>query len=124
MQAPSRPAKSGFFPIMALLLLACNETTGQQGDANFDQEQMQQYDHSNNPHYSHTDTSRLNVPKEEWKKILPAELYHIAFEKGTERAFTGKYNDFDGIGTYSCAVCGNLLFQADAKFAKIGRAHV
>jgi peptide-methionine (R)-S-oxide reductase len=59
------------------------------------------------------------VAKSEWKKLLPDDLYHIAFEKGTERAFTGKYWDFDGIGTYACAVCGNVLFQADAKFAAV-----
>lgn len=78
---------------------------------------MTQYDHSGNPHYSHTDTARLDVPLNEWKRLLPTELYHIAFEKGTERAFTGKYWDFEGIGTYACAVCGNVLFQADSKFA-------
>lgn len=77
---------------------------------------MSQYDHSNNPYYSHTDTNKLNVPLSEWKKLLPEDLYHIAFEKGTERAFTGKYWDFEGIGTYACAVCGNVLFQADSKF--------
>lgn len=70
-----------------------------------------------NPYYSRTDTTKLDVPLSEWKKILPAELYHIAFEKGTERAFSGKYWDFKGIGTYYCAVCGNKLFRSDAKFA-------
>lgn len=71
------------------------------------------------PYYSHTDTNRLEVPLSEWRTLLPAELYHIAFEKGTERAFTGKYWDFAGIGTYACAVCGNVLFRADAKFASM-----
>ena len=76
-----------------------------------------QYDHSSNPHYSHTDQARLDVPLSEWKRLLPEQLYHIAFEKGTERAFTGNFRDFDGVGTYACAVCGNVLFQADSKFA-------
>lgn len=76
-----------------------------------------QPDHSNNPYYSRTDTVELEVPLAEWKKVLPAEIYHIAFEKGTERAFTGKYWDYEGIGTYYCAVCGNKLFRSDAKFA-------
>lgn len=70
-----------------------------------------------NPYYSHTDTNKLNVPLSTWKKILSPEVYHIAFEKGTERAFTGKYWDYKGIGTYYCAVCGNKLFRSDAKFA-------
>ena len=70
-----------------------------------------------NPYYSRTDTTTLNVKDETWKKILPPEVYHVAREKGTERAFTGKYWNATGIGTYYCAVCGNNLFRSDAKFA-------
>ncbi|HVB03971.1 MAG TPA: peptide-methionine (R)-S-oxide reductase MsrB [Chitinophagaceae bacterium] len=70
-----------------------------------------------NPYYSRTDTAKLHVALSEWKKILPADVYHIAFEKGTETAFTGKYWNFTGLGTYYCAVCGNPLFRSDAKFA-------
>ena len=69
-----------------------------------------------NPYYSRTDTNKLSVPDAEWKKLLPEEVYHIAREKGTERAFTGKYNDFEGLGMYYCAVCGNALFRSDSKF--------
>jgi peptide-methionine (R)-S-oxide reductase len=102
----------------ALLLMACGSSNGQVPKAPaMSTNDMSQYDHSTNPHYSHTDTAKLNVPLSEWKKLLPADLYYIAFEKGTERAFTGKYWDFEGIGTYACAVCGNVLFQADSKFA-------
>jgi peptide-methionine (R)-S-oxide reductase len=57
-----------------------------------------------------------NKTNEEWKKILPADVYEIARNKGTERAFTGKYwNSFDA-GMYKCAVCGNPLFVSNAKF--------
>lgn len=70
-----------------------------------------------NPYYSRTDTAKLTVANAEWKRILPAELYYIAREAGTERAFTGKYWDFEGTGTYYCAVCGNALFKSDSKFA-------
>ncbi len=70
-----------------------------------------------NPYYSHTDTSTLKVSNEEWKKILPEEVYEVGREANTERAFTGKYWDFEGIGTYYCAVCGNALFKSDSKFA-------
>jgi len=70
-----------------------------------------------NPYYSRTDTTALNVKDETWKKILSPEVYHVAREKGTERAFTGKYWNATGIGTYYCAVCGNNLFRSDAKFA-------
>jgi len=73
--------------------------------------------HKNNPYYSRTDTAHLHVSNAEWKKILPADVYDIAREKGTERAFTGKYYETDVKGTYYCAVCGNRLFRSDAKFA-------
>ena len=74
-------------------------------------------DHKNNPYYSRTDTTHLQVTNDEWKKILPKDVYNIAREKGTEWAFTGKYYKTDTRGTYYCAVCGNPLFKSDAKFA-------
>lgn len=73
--------------------------------------------HQNNPYYSRTDDTILTVDNSEWKKILTADLYHVAREQGTERAFTGQYWDSDDLGTYYCAVCGNPLFKSDAKFA-------
>ncbi len=72
---------------------------------------------ADNPYYSRTDTQKLNVPNTTWKKILPDELYAVAREGATERAFTGKYWETDERGTYYCAVCGNALFRSGAKFA-------
>lgn len=74
-------------------------------------------EHQNNPYYSRTDTTHIQVSNAEWKKILPREVYGIAREKGTEYAFSGKYYNTDTKGTYFCAVCGNELFRSDAKFA-------
>lgn len=70
-----------------------------------------------NPYYSRTDTTRLQLPDAEWKKVLSPEVYHIAREKGTERAFTGKFWNHTGLGKYYCAACGNALFTSDSKFA-------
>jgi peptide-methionine (R)-S-oxide reductase len=70
-----------------------------------------------NPYYSRTDTTKLDIPDSEWKKVLPEDVYEVARNKATERAFTGKYWDFEGKGTYYCAACGNPLFRSDAKFA-------
>ena len=70
-----------------------------------------------NPYYSRTDTSALNLPDSTWKQVLDPEVYYISRQKGTERAFTGKYWDFEGTGTYYCAACGNALFKSDAKFS-------
>ena len=69
-----------------------------------------------NPTYSNTDPSPVEISNEEWKNILPGDVYHIAREKGTERPFTGKFNKHDEIGAYYCAVCGNPLFRSDGKF--------
>ena len=72
---------------------------------------------SANPYYSRTDTTKLHISDSLWKKVLPESVYAVAREKDTERAFTGKYWNFEGVGTYYCAVCGNPLFRSDAKFA-------
>ena len=70
-----------------------------------------------NPYYSRTDTTKLKVSNEEWKKVLSKELYAVAREGATETAFTGKYDNFDEKGTYYCSVCGNALFLSTAKFS-------
>lgn len=78
---------------------------------------MQNTSSKNNPYYSRTDRSFLKVDNEEWKKILSPDLYAIAREAATERPFSGKYNEFDEMGEYHCAVCGNHLFRSDSKFS-------
>jgi peptide-methionine (R)-S-oxide reductase len=70
-----------------------------------------------NPYYSHSDTTKLNLTDAEWKKILPEDLYEVSRHAATERPFTGKYWNADLKGTYYCAACGNELFRSEAKFA-------
>ncbi|HVZ97429.1 MAG TPA: peptide-methionine (R)-S-oxide reductase MsrB [Chitinophagaceae bacterium] len=69
-----------------------------------------------NEAYSKSKDEIAATSEEEWKKLLPKDIYHIAREKGTERPFTGKYYKHDEAGTYYCAVCGNPLFRSDGKF--------
>ena len=69
-----------------------------------------------NPVYSNTDTNQVTIDEAEWKKILPKDVYDIARQKGTERAFTGKYWDKFDTGIYYCAACGNPLFASNGKF--------
>jgi peptide-methionine (R)-S-oxide reductase len=52
----------------------------------------------------------------EWKEKLTPEQYHVLREKGTERAFSGKYWNSHEKGTYVCAACGAELFESDTKF--------
>jgi peptide-methionine (R)-S-oxide reductase len=71
---------------------------------------------STNPIYSRTDTSRVNLSEEEWKKALDPEVYYIARMKGTERPGTSAFEHSKEVGTYYCAACGNALFKSDTKF--------
>jgi peptide-methionine (R)-S-oxide reductase len=69
-----------------------------------------------NPVYSRQDSSPVNIDNDQWKKILPGEVYRVARQKGTERPFTSPFETSRDIGTYYCAVCGNALFKSDTKF--------
>lgn len=52
----------------------------------------------------------------DWEKELTAEEYRVLREKGTEPAFTGKYDKHDERGVYRCSGCGNELFTSEGKF--------
>lgn len=71
---------------------------------------------NNNPHFSRTDTTSVEVPEEAWKKILSPEVFYVARQKGTERPWTSRFENFKEAGTYYCAVCGNSLFKSNTKF--------
>ena len=59
---------------------------------------------------------KIEKTDEEWGAQLTDEQYHVTREHGTERAFTGEYNDFKGNGTYLCVCCDNELFNSDTKY--------
>ena len=61
-------------------------------------------------------SDRVKKTDEEWRKQLTPEQYAVARQKGTERAFTGKYWDCKEDGIYRCVCCGNELFDASTKF--------
>ena len=70
----------------------------------------------NNPNYSHHDSTPVAISNDQWKKILPADVYQVARMKGTERPGSSLFESSKEIGTYYCAVCGNALFRSDTKF--------
>jgi peptide-methionine (R)-S-oxide reductase len=53
---------------------------------------------------------------EEYRRVLTPEQYYVTRQKGTERAFTGKYHDCKEHGVYRCVCCGSELFRSDNKF--------
>jgi peptide-methionine (R)-S-oxide reductase len=61
-------------------------------------------------------TERVTKSDEEWKSELTPEQYRVLRQKGTERAFTGRYWDNHEHGIYRCAACGAPLFSSDDKF--------
>ena len=63
-----------------------------------------------------TSMTKISKSNEEWKKELDSETYNVTREKGTERAFTGKYNDHHEKGTYTCSNCDLELFSSEHKF--------
>jgi peptide-methionine (R)-S-oxide reductase len=59
---------------------------------------------------------KVTKTEAEWKQKLTPEQHHVAREKGTEPAFTGKYWDMHEDGTYRCVCCGAQLFSSGTKF--------
>jgi peptide-methionine (R)-S-oxide reductase len=58
----------------------------------------------------------ISKTEEEWKQQLTPDQYSVIREKGTERPFTGKFENHWEPGVYNCAACGNELFLSNTKF--------
>jgi len=58
----------------------------------------------------------LQLTEAEWKAKLTPEQYFILREKGTERAFSGKYDHFYEKGIYYSAASLQPVFTSDTKF--------
>jgi peptide-methionine (R)-S-oxide reductase len=99
-----RILKTSGILMLAFLFQQCYSQTGKAKNTNMDKT-------TGSP-----DSSFVNHTDEEWKKLLPSDVYYVARQKGTERAFTSKFETSKEIGTYYCAVCGNPLFRSNTKF--------
>ena len=103
--------------LLSLFLVLTINACGQNKNLNQTAMNMNSISKPNNPYYSNTDTTKLNITDAEWKKILPEDLYEVSRHAATERPFAGKYWNADIKGTYYCAACGRKLFRSEAKFA-------
>jgi peptide-methionine (R)-S-oxide reductase len=65
---------------------------------------------------SMNDANKVIKSDAEWKKLLTPEQYKVLREKGTERAFSGKYWNNHEKGVYVCAACRLPLFSSETKF--------
>jgi peptide-methionine (R)-S-oxide reductase len=58
----------------------------------------------------------LNKSKQEWRKLLPADAYHVLFEEGTEPAGSSPLDEEKRAGTFICAACNQALFDSAHKY--------
>ena len=63
-----------------------------------------------------TTPGKIIKSESEWRKELTPMQYAVLREKATERPFSGEYEHEQRQGTYTCAGCGQTLFESDAKF--------
>lgn len=59
---------------------------------------------------------KLEKTNTEWKKLLSPDQYHVTREHGTERPFSGKYDEEKAVGVYKCCCCDSPLFHSAQKF--------
>ena len=59
---------------------------------------------------------KIEKSEEEWRAQLSPEEFHVTRQHGTERAFSGEYDQCKEPGIYTCRCCGHPLFDAEHIF--------
>ena len=60
--------------------------------------------------------SKIEKSDAEWQRELSPDEFAVTRNKGTERAFSGKYWNNHDPGMYRCVCCGTELFESNDKF--------
>ena len=58
----------------------------------------------------------MQLTNDEWRERLTAEQYQVLREKATEAPGSGALLHNHETGDYTCAACGNVVFQSSTKF--------
>ncbi len=59
---------------------------------------------------------KIEKSDSEWREELTEDQYYVTRQKGTERPFTGEYNNFKEKGMFRCVNCGEQLFSSETKY--------
>lgn len=62
------------------------------------------------------DVQKIVLPNEVWQERLTRLAFRVTREKGTEMAFTGRYDKLYAAGLYRCVCCDTALFSSGTKF--------
>ena len=63
-----------------------------------------------------SEKKKWQCTEDEWRATLTPEQFYVCRQHGTERPFSGEYNDCKSTGIYRCACCEAPLFDAEHKF--------
>jgi peptide-methionine (R)-S-oxide reductase len=63
-----------------------------------------------------TKVPRIVKSDAEWRQLLGDESFVVTRHEGTERPFSGKYDENHADGLYRCICCDTALFDSKTKF--------
>lgn len=63
-----------------------------------------------------SNSSKIQRSEAEWRAQLTPEQFRVTRQAGTERPFSGEYEEHWEQGRYVCVCCGHTLFDSSSKF--------